>query len=60
MNTITGRSAFLSLLEDEGVQHLFGNPGTTELPVMDALKDHPQIQYVMGMQESVVVGMADG
>jgi benzoylformate decarboxylase len=60
MNTITGRSAFLSLLEDEGVAHLFGNPGTTELPVMDALKDHPQIEYVMGMQESVVVGMADG
>ncbi len=35
--TITGRSAFLELLEDEGVTHLFGNPGTTELPIMDAL-----------------------
>ncbi|MDX2179359.1 MAG: class I tRNA ligase family protein, partial [Bryobacteraceae bacterium] len=30
------------LLKDEGVTHLFGNPGTTELPVMHALKEHPQ------------------
>ena len=40
-NKITGRSAFLALLKDEGVTHLFGNPGTTELPIMHALKDHP-------------------
>src|SRR3954464_14258925 len=60
MNRITGRSAFLSLLEDEGVTHLFGNPGTTELPIMHALKDHPDLSYVMGMQESIVVYMADG
>jgi benzoylformate decarboxylase len=59
-NTITGRSAFLSLLKDEGVTHLFGNPGTTELPIMHALKDHPDLSYVMGMQESIVVYMADG
>ena len=32
MNRITGRSAFLALLKDEGITHLFGNPGTTELP----------------------------
>lgn len=59
-NRITGRSAFLALLKDEGVSHLFGNPGTTELPVMHALKDHPEITYVMAMQESLVVAMADG
>jgi len=29
MNRITGRSAFLALLKDEGITHLFGNPGTT-------------------------------
>ena len=58
--TTTGRSAFLALLEDEGVTHLFGNPGTTELPIMHALKDHPGITYVMAMQESLVVAMADG
>ena len=60
MNRITGRSAFLALLKDEGVTHLFGNPGTTELPVMDALKDHPDMQYVLGLQEALVVAMADG
>ena len=31
--------AAVALLKDEGITHLFGNPGTTELPVMDALKD---------------------
>ena len=59
-NRITGRSAFLALLKDEGVTHLFGNPGTTELPVMDALKDHPDMNYVLGLQEALVVAMADG
>ena len=59
-NRTTGRSAFLALLKDEGITHLFGNPGTTELPIMHALKDHPDLTYVMAMQESLVVAMADG
>ncbi len=60
MNKTTGSRIFLSLLEDEGIAHLFGNPGTTELPLMDALKDHPDLTYILGLQESVVVTMADG
>jgi benzoylformate decarboxylase len=60
MNRITGRSAFLALLKDEGITHLFGNPGTTELPIMHALKGHPDLTYVLGLQESIVVAMADG
>ena len=60
MQTITGRSAFLALLKDEGIDYLFGNPGTTELPIMDALSDHPDLTYVLGLQEAVVVAMADG
>src|SRR6478752_4126807 len=59
-NRITGRSAFLALLKDEGITHLFGNPGTTELPIMHALKDHPDLTYVLGLQEALVVAMADG
>ena len=59
-NQITGRSAFLAVLKDEGVTHLFGNPGTTELPIMHALAEHPDLTYVMAMQESLVVAMADG
>src|ERR1700694_762045 len=60
MNRITSRSAFLALLKDEGVTHLFGNPGTTELPIMHALKEHPDLTYVLGLQEAIVVAMADG
>jgi benzoylformate decarboxylase len=59
-NRITGRSAFLSLLKDEGITHLFGNPGTTELPIMHALTDHPDLKFVLALQESLVVAMADG
>ena len=40
--------------------HLFGNPGTTELPLMAALPKFPQLQYVLAAQESAVVAMADG
>ena len=60
VNTIFGREAFLALLESEGVSHLFGNPGTTELPIMAALPDRPSIRYVMALQEALVVAMADG
>jgi benzoylformate decarboxylase len=60
INTMRGSSAFLSILKDEGITHLFGNPGTTELPLMDGLKDHPDLTYVLGLQEAVVVAMADG
>jgi benzoylformate decarboxylase len=57
---ITGRSAFLSLLASEGVSTLFGNPGTTELPIMEALGKQSEIQFVLGLQEAIVVAMADG
>lgn len=60
MSAITGRSAFLQLLVDEGVTHLFGNPGTTELPIMEVVPQFPQLKFVLGLQEAVVVGMADG
>ncbi len=59
-NQISGRSAFLELLKSEGVGQIFGNPGTTELPIMHALSDHPDMGYVLGLQESIVLGMADG
>jgi benzoylformate decarboxylase len=59
-NTITGRSAFLALMRDEGVTRMFGNPGTTELPIMHALTEQRDIGYVLGLQEAVVIAMADG
>src|SRR3954447_16953699 len=56
----TGRAAFLQLLADEGVTHLFGNPGTTELAIMEAVPQFPQLKFVLGLQEASVVAMADG
>ena len=60
MPKITGRAAFLQLLVDNGVTHLFGNPGTTELPIMEVVPKFPQLKYILGLQESIVVAMADG
>ena len=60
MPTRNGRTAFLELLVDEGVTHLFGNPGTTELAIMEVVPDFPQLKFVLGLQEAIVIGMADG
>lgn len=57
---ITGHAAFLKLLASEGITHLFGNPGTTELAIMEAMSKQTGIDYVLGLQEAVVVAMADG
>jgi benzoylformate decarboxylase len=55
----TGSDLFVDALERYGVQHLFGNPGTTELPVMNALSES-DIEYVLALQEDVATGMAAG
>ncbi|OGA28567.1 MAG: benzoylformate decarboxylase [Betaproteobacteria bacterium RIFCSPLOWO2_02_FULL_65_24] len=59
MARMSGADALLRLLVDEGVTHLFGNPGTTELPLMAALAQCPELTYVLGLQEAVVVAMAE-
>jgi len=56
--TVTVREAVFRLLRAFGVTTVFGNPGSTELPMfMDFPED---FRYVLGLQECVVVGMADG
>ncbi len=55
-----GAAVFLEVLENEGVEYIFGNPGTTELALIDALVDFPKIKYIWGLQEASVVAMADG
>ena len=60
MAKMRGARAFLECLKMEGVKYIFGNPGTTEVPLLDALCDFPEITYVLTLQESVAVGMADG
>jgi benzoylformate decarboxylase len=60
MAFMSGKQAFLQILRQEGVSVMFGNPGTTELPLMDGLAREPGIRYVLALQESVAVAMADG
>jgi benzoylformate decarboxylase len=56
----TGIQAFLELLAGFGVKRIFGNPGTTELPLNDALVRDRRIKYILGLQEVPVMAMADG
>src|ERR1700755_785089 len=54
----TVKQATFDLLRAFGIRKVFGNPGSTELPF---LSDWPaDIDYVLGLQEASVVGMADG
>jgi benzoylformate decarboxylase len=56
----TGIHLFLDLLAAHGVRYLFGNPGTTEMPLNDALVGDRRFQYILGLQEVPVMAMADG
>jgi len=56
----SGAALFLDLLRANGVTHVFGNPGTTELPLVDAFAAETGIRYILGLNEVVVLGMADG
>ncbi len=60
LNMRTGADILLEVLESEGVEYIFGNPGTTELPLIDALLRHENIHYILALQESTVVAIADG
>ena len=57
---MTGNRAFLDLLKQEGVEIMFGNPGTTELPLMDAFATENELCYLLGLQEAALMAMADG
>jgi benzoylformate decarboxylase len=60
MPMMPGKIALLELLKQEGVRVMFGNPGTTELPLMDAFAGERDIRYVLALQEAPAMGMADG
>ena len=55
---LTVKQVTLGLLRDLGIDRVFGNPGSTELPFLSDWPD--DIDYVLGLQEASVVGMADG
>ena len=60
MAVMRGRFAVVEALHAEGVKYVFGNPGTTESPLMDALERAPDLKYILAAQEGVAMGMADG
>ena len=53
-----GRQVLMETLVGHGVEFLFGNPGTTESPIIDSLEAHPQLQYVLTLHEGVALGAA--
>jgi benzoylformate decarboxylase len=55
---VTVKQATLDLLRAFGIKKVFGNPGSTELPFLSDWPD--DIDYVLGLQEASVIGMADG
>jgi benzoylformate decarboxylase len=56
--SLTVKHATLDLLRGFGIRKVFGNPGSTELPFLSDWPD--DIDYVLGLQEASVIGMADG
>ena len=56
---MTGKQALLEMLKAEGVRFIFGNPGTSEGPIIDILGDYPEFRYILALQESVAVGMGE-
>jgi benzoylformate decarboxylase len=57
---LTGSQAFLKVLADLGVPYLFGNPGTTELPLMDDMITQDAVQFRLGLHEIPIMTMAEG
>ncbi|MGY4295999.1 thiamine pyrophosphate-dependent acetolactate synthase large subunit-like protein [Bradyrhizobium sp. i1.4.4] len=53
-----GADVLLEILSSEGVEYIFGNPGTTELPLIDALLRKPDLKYILALQEASAVAMA--
>ena len=60
MTLMSGARAFLEMLRAEGVEVIFGNPGTSESAIMALLPEYPDIRYMLATQEGVAMGMADG
>jgi benzoylformate decarboxylase len=53
-----GKNVFMESLIAHGIGHIFGNPGTTESPILDALLDYPQLRYIVTLHEGVALGAA--
>ena len=54
------RRVDVATLESAGVKYVFGIPGTNEVGFMNALVDHPNLQFILGLHEGPLTAMADG
>lgn len=57
---ISGAEILVEVMRSEGITHVFGNPGSTEMPFIDAISGSGDISYVLGLHESCVIAMAEG
>ena len=55
-----GRHAIIEQLLADDIRFMFGNPGTVEQGFLDVVGEYPGLRYILTMQESIAVGMADG
>src|SRR5664279_2529509 len=60
MTDKTGRSIIIEQFLADGMNHMFGNPGTVEQGFLDALSGYPEMKYILTLQETVAVMAADG
>ena len=60
IGTVTGARALVDALLREGVDHVFGIPGTQNLAIIDALRDTPQIRFILTRHEQGAAFMAYG
>jgi len=56
----TGRYAIIEQFLADGIDTMFGNPGTVEQGFLDALEAYPDFRYVLTLQETIAVAMGDG
>lgn len=60
MPTMRASEALMQIFRAEGVEYVFGLPGSTETQFMDSLEDHPEIKYILGLHECIAAGIAVG
>src|SRR5215470_17400646 len=60
MAELTGAQAMFEVMVREGVRYVFGNPGTTELPLMDLFAARDEIEYILALHEDSALGIAAG
>jgi benzoylformate decarboxylase len=60
MAEMSGAQAMYEMMVREGVRYVFGNPGTTELPLMDRFAARSEINYILALHEDSALAVAAG